>query len=92
MNKTLKFILLGLAAILIIVVAGAGYMLVKFDPNSYKPQIIQAVKDKQNRTLTLDGNIRLIFFPSLGVKIENISLSEYRSTNVSPNFRSSASM
>ncbi len=48
-------------------------------PNAYKPQIIQLVKEKKQRELKLDGDIKLTFFPSLGAKINGLSLSEYQS-------------
>src|SRR6185503_529450 len=47
-----------------------------FDPNQYKPQIVQAVKEKTQRTLRLDGNIGLAFWPSIGAKVGKASLSE----------------
>lgn len=59
--------------------AAVGYIALTFNPNDYKPQIIQAVKDSKQRTLKLDGNIKLHFFPSLGVSLGKISLSEFQS-------------
>jgi len=79
MKKILKYVLLGLAIVFVLVAGVIGYFMATFDPNQYKPQIIQAVKDKQQRTLKLDGDIKLTFFPSIGARVENISLSEYRS-------------
>ena len=35
---------------------------VTFNPNDYKPQIIQAVKDSRQRDLRLDSDIKLSFF------------------------------
>jgi AsmA protein len=79
MKKILKYGLLGLAIVLVLIVGAIGYFMTTFDPNAYKPQIIQAVKDKQNRTLKLDGDIKLTIFPSIGAKLDNISLSEFNS-------------
>lgn len=79
MKKILKYILLSLAIILSLIVGVAGYLIAAFKPNDYKQQIIQAVKDEQHRTLKLGGDIRLVFFPQIGVSVENISLSEYES-------------
>ena len=79
MKKILKYALLGLALVLVLVVGAISYFMATFNPNEYKPKIIQAVKDKQNRTLKLDGDIKLTLFPSIGAKLENISLSEYKS-------------
>ena len=41
-----------------------------------KPQIVQAVKEKTQRTLKLDGDIRLAFWPGLGARVGKASLSE----------------
>ena len=79
MKKILKYGLLGLVIALVLAAGVAAYFIATFNPNDYKPQIIQAVKDKQQRTLKLDGDIRLTFFPSIGAKLGNISLSEFNS-------------
>lgn len=79
MNKFLKYALLGVAGLLLLVLAGIAYIAATFDPNHYKAQIIEAVKEKQQRTLTLDGDINLMFFPSIGMELGKVSLSEYKS-------------
>lgn len=79
MNKILKYGLLGTAAVAGIAVAAVAYVAVTFDPNDYKPQIIAAVKESQQRTLRLDGDIKLTFFPSLGANLGKVSLSEFNS-------------
>jgi AsmA protein len=53
-----------------------AYIAATFDPNQYKPQIVQAVKERTQRTLKLEGDIRLSFWPSIGAKIGKTSLSE----------------
>jgi AsmA protein len=79
MKKILKYGLFALVIVLVLVVGVISYVLATFNPNEYKPQIIQTVKDKQNRTLKLDGDITLTLFPSIGAKINKISLSELNS-------------
>lgn len=77
--KILKYSLLALAVLLTIIVAVAAYIVLTFDPNSYKPQLISFVKEEKQRTLTLDGDIKLSFFPKLGIDLGKISLSEENS-------------
>ncbi|MDO9011726.1 MAG: AsmA family protein [Gallionella sp.] len=79
MNKIVKYGLLGVGAVLGVAVAGAAYIAATFDPNDYKDQIIQAVKESQQRNLQLDGDIKLTFFPSLGANLGKVSLSEFKS-------------
>ncbi|HMC13962.1 MAG TPA: AsmA family protein, partial [Gallionellaceae bacterium] len=79
MKKILKYILLAVGGVAIIVAAAATYLVLTFNPNDYKPQIIKAVKDSKQRNLKLDGDIKLTFFPSIGASLSKISLSEFRS-------------
>jgi AsmA protein len=79
MKKILKYGLFALLGVLLLVAGALSYFIATFDANVYKPQIIQAVKDKQNRTLKLDGEIKLTIFPSIGARLEKISLSEHNS-------------
>ena len=76
MNKIVKFVVLPLAGIVAIVVAIGAYVAATFDPNHYKPEIIKAVKDKTQRTLKLEGDIKLSLFPSIGATLGKASLSE----------------
>jgi len=76
MNKIAKFVVLPLVGIVVIVVALAAYIAATFDPNQHKSQIVQAVKDKTQRTLKLDGDIKLSLFPSIGATLGKASLSE----------------
>ena len=78
--KALKWILWiggGLVVLLLVVVA---IVAMTFDPNQYKPQIVDLVKDRTGRTLTMDGKIGLTFFPRIGAEVEKVSLSEPKGT------------
>jgi len=76
MNKIVKFVVLPLVGLVVIFVALGAYISATFDPNQYKPQIVQAVKDKTQRTLKLDGDMKLSLFPSIGATLGKASLSE----------------
>ena len=79
MNKILKYGLIGTGAVLGIAAVGVAYIAATFNPNDYKAQIIQAVKDSKQRNLHLDGDIKLSFYPSIGANIGKVSLSEFNS-------------
>ena len=68
MNKILKYGLLGVGIPIGIAVSIVAYVALTFDPNDYKAQIIKTVKDKQQRDLHLDGDIKLSFYPNIGVR------------------------
>src|SRR5215470_17934076 len=77
--KILKYLLLAAGGLLMLVIAVVAYVAATFDPNAYKPEIIKLVKEKRNRTLKLDGDIKLSFWPNIGAELGKISLSEFKS-------------
>ena len=74
--KILKYSLFVIGGFVVLIGAVLAYIAATFDPNQYKPKIVQAVKEKTQRTLKLDGDIALSFWPSIGAKIGKASLSE----------------
>jgi AsmA protein len=74
--KILKYALLALAVLVVLAGGLVAYVAATFDPNDYKPQLVQAVKERTQRTLKLEGDIALSFWPSIGAKIGSASLSE----------------
>lgn len=81
MTKTVKYILIGLAALVALLLAAIGILAATFDPNDYKPQIIKLVQEKQQRTLSIPGEIKLTFFPRIGADLGKLSISEHNSKN-----------
>ena len=79
MKKLLKFLLIGLAAIVVLLVAIVAFVAATFNPNDYKPELVKLVKDQTGRTLAIPGEIRLTFFPRIGADLGQLSLSEPRS-------------
>lgn len=80
MNKPFKILAIVLAAIALIIGLGIAYLSFVLDPNQFKSQLIELVKNKKHRDLSIDGNIQLNFFPKLGVSLEKIKLSEFESS------------
>lgn len=79
MKKLLKYglyVVGGLVALVILLVA---IISATFNPNDYKPLIIKLVKEKKERTLTLDGDIKLAFWPKVGANLGKVSISEHQS-------------
>lgn len=62
-------VLLGL---LVVVVIGASFV----DVNYFKPKIEEFVSTRYKRTLSFDGDLKLSVFPSIGVSLPGIRLSE----------------
>jgi AsmA protein len=75
----LKKILIGLAVLLLLVIAVVAALLATFDVDRYKPQIEQAAHDKLDRTLKLDGRLSLSVFPTIALALPHTTLSEHGS-------------
>ncbi len=75
MSKLVKRLLLAFFAIiaLIVVTLVTAYFLI--DANSFKQKIITEVHDATGRELTIDGELDISLFPWLGLRANNISLS-----------------
>ncbi|MBI2510120.1 MAG: AsmA family protein [Betaproteobacteria bacterium] len=74
--KILKYALLAAGGAALLLGSVLAYVAATFNPNDYKPQIVQAVKEQTRRTLKLDGDIKLSIFPGIGAKVARASLSE----------------
>ena len=77
--KIVKYLLIACGGLIVVVGGVVAYIAATFNPNSYKPQVIQMVKDKKQRDLKLEGDIKLKFWPSIGADLGKISLSEFKS-------------
>jgi AsmA protein len=78
--KALKWLLWIGGGLVLLVIVAVAIVAATFDPNQYKPQIVDLVKDRTGRTLTMDGKIGLTFFPRIGAEVEKVSLSEPKGT------------
>ncbi|MBX3661527.1 MAG: AsmA family protein [Burkholderiales bacterium] len=56
-----------------------AYIAATFDPNDYKPQIVELVREHSQRTLKLEGDIKLALWPGIGAELGKLSLSERNS-------------
>ncbi len=74
--KIFRTLLLAAVGIVVLIVLVIAIVAATFDPNKYKPEIAAAVKDKTGRTLAIEGNLGLSFFPSIGIAVGKTSLSE----------------
>src|SRR3954471_5600533 len=77
--KAIRITLYTIAGLLVLSVLGVAVFAMTFDPNRYKGQIEQLVKEKTGRTLSLKGDLQLAFWPALGAKVNGVMLSEHAS-------------
>ena len=74
--RAVKYLLYALAALVGLAIVTAVAVAVLFDPNQLKGEIERVVKEKTGRTLKLEGDLRLAFWPSIGASMGRASLSE----------------
>ncbi|WP_319765070.1 AsmA family protein [Maridesulfovibrio sp.] len=74
MNKIVKIILGACAAVVLLSFAAILLITVVVDPNEYKDEIVQLVREKTERKLTFEGDIELNFYPYIGFKIGAVAL------------------
>ncbi|HEY8117813.1 MAG TPA: AsmA family protein [Methylophilaceae bacterium] len=79
MKKLLKYSLFGLGGLILLLVIVIAVVAATFNPNDYKPLVVKLVQDKKQRTLHIDGDIKLAFWPKIGADLGKISLSEHNS-------------
>jgi AsmA protein len=74
--KAIRYGIYAIVGLLVLLAGAAVVFVMTFDPNKYKGQIEQLVKDKTGRTLDLKGNLEVALWPSLGAKVAGVTLSE----------------
>ena len=74
--KSVKIVLGVVAGLVVLVVIAAAIFAASFDANRYKGDAIRIVKEKTGRTLSIEGDIGLSFFPRLSLMLGKTTLSE----------------
>src|SRR2546427_4732442 len=76
MKKQVKYLGLALGGVVALGVAGILVFALTFDPNRYKGDIERLALERTGRTLRLQGELKLVFFPSLGAGVGGVTLSD----------------
>ncbi|MGZ8154333.1 MAG: AsmA family protein [Burkholderiales bacterium] len=72
----LKYGLLALAVVAVLFAAAAGYLIATFDPADFDARVIDLVREKTGRTLSIEGPTRLSFWPDIGIEVSGLALTE----------------
>lgn len=75
MNKLLKWVLAGVGIFVVLLVVITVVLPKVIDPNNYKEKIRTAVFEETGRELTIGGEIEWSVFPSIGLELSDLSLS-----------------
>src|SRR6266446_3557742 len=76
MKKPVKYLWLALGGLVALAVAVVLVFALTFDPNRYKDDIERMAMERTGRTLRLQGELKLVLFPSLGAGVGGVTLSE----------------
>ncbi len=77
--RILRYVAFALGGIAALLIAAAVFIVATFDAVRVKAEIIEIVEEKKQRTLEIEGEIEISFWPSLGIKLGKASLSEHAS-------------
>lgn len=72
--KVVKILALTAAAIVALLIVAAVVVAYLIDPNDYKDSVTRYVEERTGRTLGLDGDIELSFFPWLALETGGVTL------------------
>ena len=75
MNRFLKWILAGVGIVVVLLVIVTFVLPKVVDPNNYKEKVRAVVYDRTGRELTIGEEIEWTVFPSIGLDLRNLSLS-----------------
>lgn len=80
--KIFKYALLVLAGLVLLAAAGIALIAANFDADRFKADAVRLVKERTQRTLVVDGAVKLSFFPRIGVQLGRLSLSDANGSKV----------
>src|SRR3990172_11820240 len=75
-KKTIKIIVIFMMVIGVFIAGATALFVATVNQDTIKNKVIQLVHDKTGRELKIAGDIGWTFFPWLGIKIQNVSLSD----------------
>ena len=86
MNTAIKSILIGLAVLVGVAIVAGVLAVATFDPNDYKSDIEQAVREGTGREFSIQGELSLTFFPWLAVELPQVTLANREGFGDAPMF------
>lgn len=66
------------AVVGLLLLAGIAVIVSQFDAGRVKAEAVRAVAEKTGRTLRIDGDLALSFWPDIGLRVGRVALSEPR--------------
>ena len=87
MKKIIRYVLIGLAVVIILPIVAVGIFVAVFDANAYKQDMSSLVLEETGRELQFQGDVSLMIFPSLGMELGAMSFANAPTFGESPMIR-----
>ena len=84
MKKILRLLFIGIAAATVFFVAVIAIFLSTFDPNAYKEDLSNLVREHTGRDLQFHGDVEMTLYPALGMKLGAMSFSNAEGFGAQP--------
>jgi AsmA protein len=75
MQKIIRYLVIGLVAGIVFLVAAVAIFVAVFDANVYKQDLTELVREATGRELQFHGDVDLTIYPALGMKLGAMSFS-----------------
>ncbi len=72
----MKILKIAALVLLVILVVGIAVIVSRFDAASVKAEAVRVVAEKTGRNLKIDGELALSFWPNVGLRVGQVTLSE----------------
>ena len=79
--KAIKLAGIVLGVVILLIVGAIALLLMMFDSARIKAELVDAVQAKTQRTLKIDGELGLFFWPNVGIEVGKTTLSEFKSNS-----------
>ncbi len=76
MKKLISWVLGALVTLVVVILAAVVIIPMVIDPNDYRDEITQLVKEQTGRELRLDGELKVSVVPWLGIQTQGLSFSQ----------------
>ncbi len=76
MGKLVRYLLYFFGFLVLLIIAAVILVPRFVDPNDFKPQIVNLVKDKTGRDIKIEGDIKLSVFPWIGISLGKVELND----------------
>ena len=72
--RIVKISLIAIGALVLLLIAGVAFVAATFNPNDYKGLVTETFTARTGRTLAIDQELRLAYFPWLAVETGGVTI------------------